>query len=354
MSKVYSNLERRVKYNKEADITSLPTRLQRLDQYTTGVQQGMYILVGAETGVGKTKFTRDQYLYYAYNYWLKNQEGFDIEFIDFSLEMTAEDNMADLITKDIYADHKKIVTRNMLLSQSRDENGLRKKLSEDNYKLFKSYEEKYSKFEEKLTVIDGSVSVKQFHDALFEVAKRNGKFEYPNAKSIEEAGKYIPNNPKKFIIFVFDTVNLGEGGDSIKATIDRISRLTVLFCNTCRFTGIIIQQFNADSSDTLRQRHGIQTPMLRDFEDSKRTTKDAHIVYGLFDPTRYAMDTLLGYDVKTLGDQFRSLHLLKNRFGEANRAVGLLFKGAVGMFAELPKADELNAKPALYKKLMEY
>lgn len=354
MTSVYDSLRRQIQHNRSAEIVGLPTRLTRLDEFTTGVQQGMYILVGAETGVGKTKLVRDQYVYYLYNQWLKHRAKFEVDFLDFSLEMTAQDNLADLVSKDIYVDHKKIVTRNMLLSRARDKDGLRRVLDDENMKLFDQYEPKYTEFEKHLHIIDYDVTAIRFHDYLFEHARQHGTFQHSDARWIYKAGAYTPNNPDKYTLITFDTINLADGDETTKAIIDKISRLMVWFCNVCRFTGIILQQFNAEISGTERAKMNIRTPMLRDFEDSKRTTKDAHIVLGLFDPVRQQMDRNLGYDIAPFEGQFRSIYLMKNRFGDNNKAIGLLFKGAVGLFAELPPPEQLANKPDLIKKLITY
>ena len=65
---------------------------------------------------------------------------------------------------------------------------------------------------------------------------------------------------------------------------------------------------------------------MRDFEDSKRTVKDANVVWGLYDPQRHmkeGSDLFKGYDITMLKSWFKSIHLLKNRNGETNKFVPL-------------------------------
>jgi len=355
MSKVFSRLKDKVEKGRLGLNSGIPTRLSRMDYFTTGIQQGDYWLIGAETNVGKTKFVRDQFIYEPYNYWLKNKDKFNIHFIDFSLEMTAEDNLADLISKDIYVDYGKVISRSVLLSQGRNKEGVQRRLEDEYYDMLCSYEERYADFEKHLTIIDTDVTPSFFHDVLMKYAEAHGTFE-KESKFIGRRGKYTPKDDNLYTIILFDTINLAdaEPKQTVKETIDRISRICVWFRKVCNFTPVIIQQFGAELSSTDRSRHGIKTPLLRDFEDSKRTTKDATIVLGLFDPTRHAMEEILEYNVLEMKNWIRTLHLLKNRNGEMNKSVALQFKGAIGMFEELPSAQMFKDNPGLYKLVTKY
>lgn len=356
MRKVFSSLKEQVARGRQGLNTGLPTRLTRLDSFTTGIQQSNYWLVGAETSVGKTVFVRDQFIYQPYQHWLANKDKFNINFIDFSLEMTAEQNLASLISKDIYRDYGKAVSKEVLLSKGRDINGNARILSDEYHEIFESYEEAYEEFEKHMFIVDDEVSPTYFHDVLFAYAKKHGKFERPDAKFISKAGAYTPNDPNLYTIAIFDTINLAEPetGQVPKQAIDRVSRIAVWFRNICRFTPVIIQQFNSEISSTDRVKTNIKTPLLRDFEDSKRPTKDADIVVGLFDPQRHEMETVLGYNAKLMGNWIRTAHLMKNRNGENNKAVGMQFMGATGIFNELPKASLFKDNPSLYEKYMKY
>jgi replicative DNA helicase len=356
MSKVFKSLKEQVKRGMEGLNTGLPTRLTRLDSFTTGIQQGNYWLIGAETSVGKTVFARDQFIYEPYQYWLANKDKFSINFLDFSLEMTAEQNLASLVSKDIYRDYGKVVSKEVLLSKGRDIDGNARLLHEDIFEIFESYEEKYEEFEKHMTIIDTDVTPTLYHLILMKYAKMHGKFENNDAKYIGQAGAYTPNDPSLYTMILFDTINLGEPEENqvVKQAIDRLSRISVWFRNVCKFTFVIIQQFNSEISSTDRFKTNIKTPLLRDFEDSKRPTKDADIVLGLFDPSRHEMDTVLGYNCELMKNWFRSAHLMKNRNGENNKAVGMQFKGATGMFSELPRASMFRDDPTLYEKYMKY
>jgi hypothetical protein len=94
---------------------------------------------------------------------------------------------------------------------------------------------------------------------------------------------------------------------------------------------------------------------MRDYEDSKRTTKDANIVLGLYEPQRHmkeGINLFKGYDITILRSWIRTLHILKNRNSDSNRFVPLRFLGAVGSFEQLPEPKDMTEE--LYTQLTKY
>lgn len=77
---------------------------------------------------------------------------------------------------------------------------------------------------------------------------------------------------------------------------------------------------------------------------------DANVILTLFNPSECGLTNFRGYDIKLLGNKFRSLEILQNRDGEPNVNIGLYFEGSVGTFRELPRADEFKNDPSLYQK----
>lgn len=334
-------------------IITIPTGIQKYDETVYGTRKGCYYLYGAETGVGKTKFVREKHIYTVYDHFqqINNPERFDVNFLDFSLEISAKENMAAAISRRIYLTENRVITPDRLFSWTG-------RLEEETRNLVAGYRPYFSEFERKLEVYDhGEITPNYYHDALLAYAKRVGKFK-KEGRVISECVGYELTNPNLFTIIIVDTVNLADmdsGHDTIKSSIDRISRINVWFRNICGFTPIVIQQFNAEISAVDRSRYGIKTPLLRDFEDSKRTTKDANVVFGMFDPMRHMKQEeteFMGYDITILKSWFRSLHLLKHRNGPSNKFIPLQCKGAVGIFNQLPDAG--NMDPMTYSAYTRY
>ena len=65
------------------------------------------------------------------------------------------------------------------------------------------------------------------------------------------------------------------------------------------------------------------------------------IVLGVFSPSRYGISTYEGYNINRLGDNFRSLIILKSNLSATNIEIPYQFHGACSLLRELPKAVDL-------------
>ena len=61
----------------------------------------------------------------------------------------------------------------------------------------------------------------------------------------------------------------------------------------------------------------------------------------LYNPFRDALKTYKKYDVSQLQGSFRSIMVLKNRFGDCDVEIGTAFYGWINYFHELPLPDEI-------------
>lgn len=323
-------------------IQCIPTGIKRYDEAVFGTRQGCNYLYGAETGVGKTKFVRENHIYKPYDFFKEvgDYRKLDLNILDFSLEISGEENMMGALSRRIYIDSGRVLPVERLLSWG-------KRLEKDEYEIVESYTRYFEDLEKKLFVFDDDIGPSKFHDVLMDYAKKVGKFK-KEGRFISECEGYELNNSNLYSIIVVDTANLAEiepPHDTIKSSIDRISRIGVWFRNKCNFTFVFVQQFNAEISAVDRNRYGIKTPLLRDFEDTKRPTKDANVVFGIFDPSRHMREDekkFAGYDIELLKSWFRSLHLLKHRNAPGNKFIPLQYKGAVGVFEQMPDAKDMT------------
>ena len=73
----------------------------------------------------------------------------------------------------------------------------------------------------------------------------------------------------------------------------------------------------------------------------------ADVILALFDPMRYNVDDVSGYNLTKLKDEqgnkyFRSLRLIKNSYGADDLRIGLGFMGEIGAFKELPRKIDMT------------
>ena len=61
----------------------------------------------------------------------------------------------------------------------------------------------------------------------------------------------------------------------------------------------------------------------------------------IYNPFRDALKTYKGYDISKLEGNFRSIMILKNRFGDCDVEIGTAFYGWINYFHELPKSEDI-------------
>ena len=61
----------------------------------------------------------------------------------------------------------------------------------------------------------------------------------------------------------------------------------------------------------------------------------------LYNTYRDGLKTYKRYKIEILQSTFRSIMVLKNRYGDCDVEIGCKFFGAINMFHELPKPDEI-------------
>lgn len=298
----------------------------RLIRLVPNIQKGTYYTIGGETGSGKTAFTDHAFLYSPYDY-IMNKDIISLKVIYFSLEIDYKIKLIKGIARRLYIDTGILLSVNELLSK-----GSYTLPKDVRYKI-DSYREYFDKLDEVLDIYDGSYTPSHIKNILAKYAKENGNWIKRDGKNV-----YIPNDKNRYTIVVIDHVGLiSPDGQTKKQAIDEVSKTMIFYRNLCNFTPVIVSQFNRTISSTDRFKIKRVEPQLSDFMDSSATQQDANIVFGLFAPYRYDIDNYKGYNVSELDNEFRALHILKNRDGDDNAVLGLQFKGAVGHFSELER-----------------
>lgn len=76
-------------------------------------------------------------------------------------------------------------------------------------------------------------------------------------------------------------------------------------------------------------------------KDSGNTVQDATVMLAIYNPFRDGLKTYHDYNINILQGYFRSIMILKNRFGDCDAEVGCNFFGGINYFKELEKPDEI-------------
>ena len=343
----------------------------KLSTVIPGVQRERYVIITSGPKSGKSQLTDTLYVMEPINYLLKNPNtNLDVEIHFFTLEMSKEAKIKQLIANKIYIETGKIISSENLDSLYRNY------ILEDEIavELFtESYEKWFDFLESHVTYIDNVRNPTGIYFHMREVARKNGKFFYKGKEVIipESANwsqsqyqydDYIPNNPDKFIICIVDHVGLltPEDKRDLEGTIDLFSNTyAIKLRDKFRQTIITVQQQNLGAEDQVFSQGKLVIakvkPRHSSLGDSKKPSRDCNQIISLFNPSRFSIPEYPeknGYDVTKWKDHYRELSILLSRNGGGSIDLDLYFNGAVNYFEELPSPEKFKKDPNLYKKYL--
>ena len=177
----------------------------------------------------------------------------------------------------------------------------------------------------------------------------------------KKVASYKKHDPKHYVIMLVDHISLLEtemDGPTMLTQWQAMHKFSSKYCLHIRdkfgFIPVVVQQQASDKErievnykgSTVEQK---LEPSLDALGDNKTTQRDANVVLGLFAPNRYSIQEHRGYDMGFFKDRYRSLSILKDRDGTANKKVALFFNGAVDFFKELPRVEDTENLSKVYE-----
>lgn len=310
--------------------------MPKLDTLVYGLQRRWVTTIAGSSGSGKSILTLYSYIYIPFCQYMQDK-SINVNFLLFSFEMSAEVLLAKMLCLHIYDTYKKVITYDEVLS-------LTSTCSDSNYELIKESKEWLEEFEKVATIIDKPVTAKGLYAICKEWTIKYGK--YIDKETIGEytSQEYIPNNPKQYLIVTVDHIKLLQvaSGHTAKQEIDEACDYLIHFRNKCNFTVIIVQQLNRNYQSQDRRNSSNNLPELQDLSDSSGPAQASETVIALYHPFREKVSRCLGYDIRQLLDRIRIICLIKNRFGVADKSIGVNFFGEIGLWRELPLPQDIN------------
>jgi len=319
----------------------LPHGFDRLVEFIPGIQQSTYYLIGAESSVGKSAFANNSFVFNPIDWYIANKANTDIKLKIhyYSFEISKEMMLYKAVCRKIWNDNKILLDVNYVLSRGKY------RISQEHYDCVIKSLSYFDEMEDILYIQDVSENPTGIFNKELKYAADNGKGLSQDFKLV---GDYTPNDPNLYTIILIDHISLirKERGFNTKDLIDKLSEYLIILRNKCNFIPVVIQQLNRAGNDPTRIKMDRMEPMLSDYKDSGNTVNDSNICLSLFSPMRYEMEEHRGYKINPkdggLGSRYRSLQILKNRDGEADKTIGLEFIGEVGGFNELKKSNEMT------------
>lgn len=333
----------------------------RFSKYVPGIIKGCGYLIGAGSGVGKSKLARHMFLKVPYDFIKRNpNSGLTVKIIVNALEET-QDEIADAL---IVQRLKEVSPQ---LADTMELNGYSDHIVDDS--VLKAIEDNLLYFDDLDKYLD-VVNISQptgFYKYVREYARKNGTFFYKGDPVFIPEGanwadyhwdSYEPNNPNEIVICMSDHIWLydAEGGDTKYKTLENFSAnyCRKIINNKFNYVTVNIQQFVVSSEQEQFTNRGQSIlhkiePSMDSFGDIKITLRDNLVVLGLFSAARHNLPEHRGYDTNKLGDRYRGLFVMKNRKGRGeNLFLPMFFDGSCDLFREMPQLVEKEKLQLVY------
>lgn len=327
-----------------------------LNKHVPGIIKGVYYIVTASSGIGKTQLTKALFVLEPYKFIKKYPEkGLRLKILYFALEESKEEFMLGLISNRLYTEYN--VKLSVLDLQSYTD----MHLSDETLDMIEECRDYFKDFEKYVEVIDSISNPTGIYKYVREYSLQNGTHHTKkitiDGEEREVYSHYEPNDPDEFVTVIVDHVGLLEEEKDSRLGVVLTKHQTISkwsqdysrkqITKHFKYALVNVQQQAADKEKQQFTQAGLSIetklePSLDGLGDNKLTQRDALVVLGLFAPDRYEMRKHQGYDIVQLGDNYRSLKILKNRLGRPNLKEGLYFNGAANTFSELPDANSLE------------
>jgi len=334
--------------------------MERLEKYIPGIEQDTYYLITASSGVGKSKLSRALFIHNPFQYIKNNPEsGIKLTIKYFSLEESKKKIILSEISKYLHSEFRISMSIKQLQSRGRFNT-----ISVDVLEKIKQAETHVKEFLETVDIIDTIRNPTGIYKHMRDYALEIGNYyDVNNTPFTEEERQqvvrgegetykrisyYKKDHPKHYVIVLTDHISLlqTESGLTQWQTMGKYSSD---YCLRMRdrfgFIPVNVQQ-QASAKEQVEYNYKGNTieeklePSLDGLGDNKTTQRDANVVVGLFAPDRYSIEKHNGYDVSFFRDRYRSMSILKDRDGTANKKLPLFFNGAVDFFKELLRVDD--------------
>lgn len=317
-----------VQRGKEGKNIGISTGMEKLDKVLYGIQRKYIYTIGASSGIGKSSFTLDVFIYNL----VKNSNGIPIAILTYSFEMSKEVLQAKLASRYIWDNFHEIVTYEDILS-------LTKPISNYHLELYNKSREWLTKLTKIMTIYDKPLSPNGVYGTCKQWLKNFGEFTVID----EHREDYHELYPDMYKVVITDHISLLSGPGSKKEKIDLVADYMIYFRNKCGITKIFVQQLNRGISSVDRKTNGFELIGLEDFKDSSGTTDASEVVIALYSPYREKIARCCNYPIQNvLKDRFILIEVIKNRFGRSGVNIGSTFHGEINLFRELPLPDEIQ------------
>lgn len=345
VSKVKSNNEKVT--NGEILMIDISSVFPRLAALLPGFVKGDQIIITANSGVGKSRFSR--FMFVKLPIALSQVSKLKPKIFLNSLEETPEKVASTFVIQYLKENHDLVLSYyDLLYPRVPHDSAILSKI-EEGWAYYKQIE----KYLEVVSIHQPYGFYKHIRDYLATVGTFLLDGEPIKTIGQDKWNEYHYTDPNTFVIGISDNINNYHAEGSF-TWYDTIKRFSSYYCRglLCMKCGCIIVNIQQQASDKERIEARADTyllekklePSLDGLGDIKITQRDALIVLGLFDPSRYDMIEIHGgWDMRRMKSFYRSIHLLKHREGLNNKIIPCYADLSRDFFKELPpEISEVN------------
>jgi hypothetical protein len=324
--------------------------LKKLEKYVPGIIGGIMYKITSGSGAGKTQFAKFAFVYQPIIYCIKYK--IDYKVVYFALEESEEEFIDGLFIHVLKRFLKTDVDRFTL-----NGNGMTM-LTQAELELVEKAKSYVNYVMRYIKIIDNKYTPTEMYEECRKIAESEGVF------STNKYGKevYTPNNPDQKRIVITDHISLVEDEyDKAKEKfLDQPKSIAKWHTHYQRkiitkqwgWAALNVQQQGLDSEKQVFTSKGDTVinkllPTMDGLANNREVARDDYVIFGLFAPERFKIDNYLGYNIcddatvtENFYDNFRSITLIKNRFGTPNKTLPLFFDGSYNYFEELPPPSD--------------
>mgnify|MGYP007047919953 CR=1 FL=1 len=192
--------------------------------------------------------------------------------------------------------------------------------------------------EKRLKIYDKGLNADILYSLIMKELQKFGHFE-----ETDNHKTFVWNNSKCIFLIVLDHISLlrPNKGRTLKQEIDLASAELLTLRNIAEISPVVIQQANREQGNIERRKQGMINFSITDTRDSANPVNDSEIVISILNPFRNRLNIYKNYDISLLRDSFRSITVLKSRYGESDVEIGVNYFGKINEWRELPLPNEI-------------
>jgi hypothetical protein len=350
-----------LKNREEGKLNGIPLfySFPKLGSVIKTIPRGYPMLWSGNSGTGKTQSWIGIFVYNIYNMKRNHPElNLNVKLLIVLLEDTKEMFIDRLYSMLFWNMYRMVVDADEL--HSRNENPLSKEIADKLLDVGKEINFILDDCE----IVDSIYNPTGIYKWARTISNQYGEHKYIQKNFTSEDGEIKPTDvyshyeqkdPNLQVLMIVDNLNnLAQERIDGRLLSERetINMWTRNYCRLqitkhWRFSILNVIQQTAESETQqfdFRGNNSIEKvkPTLSGLANSKECQRDHFLVVGIFAPNRYGIDKYERFDITKLGDNFRSLIILKSNLSATNKEIPFYFNGACSLMRELPTPGGLG------------